>query len=153
MAASSEWTPSMAVGIDRWDSDHQVLLRLIGNLEKAVADGGTDAALRDAVELLSNYTETHFRSEEKLMRTLAYPQFESHRKLHDEFRAWFQGERANLIAEPTDWKASDMVEHLIYWWNFHIVTVDRAYSKFFDQRRHEAEGLLADYQGVNPAGG
>jgi len=150
MVASSEWTSSMAVGIVQWDSDHEILLRLIANLEKSVANSQGGMVLRDAVDLLSNYTETHFRSEEKLMKALAYPQLESHRELHDEFRSWFQGERANLIEEPAEWKASDMVEHLIYWWNFHIVTVDRAYSKFFDEHREDVENMLADYQGVDP---
>ena len=59
-------------------SDNQVIFSLIGELEK--------------------YTLAHFAAEETLMRITDYPQFDKHKKEHQDFVARVVEEKAQAVA-------------------------------------------------------
>lgn len=142
------WLPSMSVGIEKWDSDHKVLLELINRLDEALRNSGGPETVRRAIDTLVAYAEVHFRIEEHLMQTLRYPRYASHRAEHDTMRAW--------IAERREWAESgdsaavlaDMAEHLVHWLYTHVLTIDMQYTEFFDEQRRKVGALLDDYDGL-----
>ena len=78
------WKPSMAVGIDEIDEQHQEIIRRAGQFLESLAD----RSRQDTGILLSylrNYCVTHFGAEEAWMRESAYPGRADHQKAHDAF--------------------------------------------------------------------
>lgn len=138
----------MTVGIDKWDSDHKVLLALINRLDEALqGEGGADL-VRQAIDALVAYAEVHFRIEEKLMETLRYPRFLSHKAEHDAMRAWITERRSLAEAGNAAELLYDMAEHLVHWLYTHVLTVDMQYTEFFDEQRVKVNRMLADYEGL-----
>jgi hemerythrin len=79
-----KWTPSLAVGIEEIDAQHQELFaraaRFVSSLER------TD---RQEIGVLLSYLRmyciTHFGAEESLMRESGYPGYAAHKAEHDRF--------------------------------------------------------------------
>ncbi len=142
------WLPSMTVGIDKWDSDHKVLLELINRLDEALQGGGGPEAVQQAIDILVAYAEVHFRIEEKLMQDLRYPRFASHKAEHDGMRAWIAERREKARTDAGVALLRDMAEHLVHWLYTHVLTIDMQYSEFFDQQRRKVDALLINYEGL-----
>jgi methyl-accepting chemotaxis protein len=81
------WQPSMAVGIDSVDRDHQRLFQLYNDLLQAVQDGSGREKMLPTLAALIDYTKEHFAREEQVMTDNRYPDFAAHKKLHDSFAA------------------------------------------------------------------
>lgn len=71
----------LLLGAPDIDRQHFDLFRLLGHLEAAVSD---ERAIADALSQLTTLLHAHFKSEEKLMATLAMPEgeIEEHTMAH-----------------------------------------------------------------------
>lgn len=79
-----EWTPTLAVGHDEIDAQHQELFRRAN----AFVEGLHDRTRQDVGILLSYlrlYVITHFGAEEDFMREASYPGYAQHKAEHDGF--------------------------------------------------------------------
>lgn len=138
----------MSVGIEKWDSDHKVLLELINRLDEALHGGGGMEAVRHAIDVLDAYAEVHFRIEESLMQALRYPRYAKHKAEHDAMRAWITERRAWAESGDSAAMLADMAEQLVHWLYTHVLTIDMQYTEFFDEQRRKVSALLADYEGL-----
>lgn len=69
------------------DSQHKELINAVNNLLDACAKGKGRAEIETTVKFLADYTIKHFNDEEKLQKQHNYPEYESHKKLHEAFKA------------------------------------------------------------------
>ncbi len=76
------WRPQMAVGNDAIDADHQHLLTLLNDIEAALGEGASGTLLRQALTRLTEYTDFHFKREERLQRQIDYPDHADHAAKH-----------------------------------------------------------------------
>jgi hemerythrin len=79
-----KWKPSMSVGIDEIDAQHQEIIRRAGQFLESLSD----RSRQDTGILLSYlriYCITHFGAEEDWMRQSRYPGRADHQKEHDAF--------------------------------------------------------------------
>lgn len=112
------------------DGQHITLLGLCQKASLCLDGRSADTAVevRDILEELIRYTETHFREEENLLRACAYPGFEAHR---DEHRAYsmrlteFLLDAGNGIVDR-----EALFEYLTEWWGRHILGSDKAYVPY-----------------------
>lgn len=81
------WTDDYKIGVDFIDKEHKLLfstmdklLRISENEEKS------EWACQEGVKYLKNHTMEHFEHEEEYMRSIDYPEYEVHKRLHDNFR-------------------------------------------------------------------
>lgn len=128
-----EWKPEYSVGIDSIDAQHKTLIELINKLQNAVDFAtGRDFELA-ALDELVNYTLTHFRYEEDLMKKHGYPSFEAHRAEHakmvtrvdrllEEYRADEDLAMRKALAFVKDWLIN------------HINGTDQQYSDFLIEK-------------------
>lgn len=116
---TAEWKADYAIGIERIDSQHQKLVRLLRTLQNAVEAGEPESVLGNAIRELVDYTKTHFADEEKLMELIGYKNIDNHRSLHKDMVAQIRqilidmkkGETLDptrLIAYLEDW----LVDHI-----------------------------------------
>lgn len=123
------WKDEYSVGIKSIDDDHKKLLHLINNLQNAVYYPTGEAFERQALDELVEYTKYHFEREEALMRKYDYPDYEPHKKQHEnmvnEVGAYL--EAYNKDAEGT---VDELTQFLKTWLIKHILGTDQQYSAF-----------------------
>ena len=113
------WKDDYSVGIEMIDDDHKKLLTLINNLQTAVYYPTGEAFERQALKELVNYTEYHFEREEKMMLDNEYPDFEPHKRQHEEmidkvhrFCEAYEKDREATIEEMTGFLRTWLLEHI-----------------------------------------
>lgn len=85
------WDASYELGIPTVDEQHRHLVFLCNKFraelmnQSSSESAGWQTALSEALRETVQYTKTHFSAEEKLMQASNYPNFEYHRRCHQEF--------------------------------------------------------------------
>lgn len=115
------WDPSLALGIEDLDAQHQEFFRrLQGFLDACKANQGAQA-LGQTLQYLRRYAEAHFSDEERFMRERHYPYLETHQEQHREFAAKVsalatefeaRGARADTIAEAMELTSTWLIRHI-----------------------------------------
>lgn len=137
------WQESYSVGVEMIDTDHQLLVSLINQLDDAIREGGGRDTVGSVLNVLLEYTETHFGREELLMEKGGYPELAPHKREHvkltDQVRViadrFNGGDDSSLDAE--------VLEFLKNWLTGHILGVDRKYAPFVKDLTLTPEELLA----------
>jgi len=127
------WIDNYSVNILEIDNQHKRLVTLLNNLYAAMSVGEGKNILSGIIDELSEYTSTHFRTEEVKMRMLDYPEFVQHKKEHEmfiqkvgAFRADFNKGNAKVTIE--------VVNFLRDWLLNHIQEVDARLGKYLVQK-------------------
>ncbi len=122
--AALQWKDSYNTGVTLMDQQHRRLVELINQLFSCMKDGGDRMVLSGVVDELVNYTVTHFRSEEDLMRKNNYPDLEAHQQIHKNFVEKV-GAYAEKLKSGERLPPSDIYNFLKDWLISHIENQDR----------------------------
>ncbi|MFZ8934785.1 MAG: bacteriohemerythrin [Bacteriovoracaceae bacterium] len=121
-----EWGPKYQTGIKSIDSQHEKLVGYINDLHEAMLAGKGGEVVEKILQLLIDYTETHFNYEEKLFEVHKYTKEKEHRRLHSllvqdikDFKAKFENGETELTEE--------LMEFLKDWLENHILIEDVKY--------------------------
>ena len=81
------WQNFYSIGIGLVDEQHKDLINLTNKLFESCLAGKdkTRKAFIDTVHEAVDYTAYHFSTEEKLMKRVNYPEFQHHKREHQEF--------------------------------------------------------------------
>lgn len=77
------WKDIYSVGDDRIDSEHKKLFDIAQEAFNVVDDKKRAYKIKEVVISLYSYMQTHFEHEEDYMEDIGYPNFEKHKKLHE----------------------------------------------------------------------
>jgi hemerythrin-like metal-binding protein len=80
------WSPSLAIGVVEIDEQHRTLFERAGRFAAAVHGHERNTRLEELFAFLAEYAVEHFASEERLMRTVGYPDLEQHAAEHRAFK-------------------------------------------------------------------
>lgn len=117
-----EWTPSMALGVDKVDAAHRQLLEQMNGLLN-----GSDSDVAQGMEALVTAMERDFREEEALMEQIAYPGIRAHMEQHARVLATLHR------IEPGDVAAARAALVLLpQWFEVHLETLDTALAVALD---------------------
>lgn len=123
------WKNDYSVQVEQIDEQHKRLVNLINQLYDALLEGKGKNSLAPILDELVDYTQTHFTTEEVMMKKCSYPKLEEHKTEHDtftktvkEFYARFQSGQAAISVE--------LMEFLTSWLNNHILNVDKQYAPY-----------------------
>jgi hemerythrin len=130
-----EWGPSLSVGFEEIDMQHQELIETVNSLLDGLRLGGGKASVEHALELLEKYYILHFTSEETLMESFGYPGLEEHRKEHEEFKKKILGFQARACENESEntLMIHQLVEYMTQWLEHHLLYVDMKYALFFKE--------------------
>lgn len=128
-----KWHPSMDTGIELIDMDHKKLIDLINQLQNATQYKVDNHIIDQIMDDLINYTQYHFEREEFLMRTNLYPEYESHKKLHDEMIIKISDCMKKYKSAP-DNTIDDALDYLKNWLINHIKGDDRKYIPYLKKK-------------------
>jgi len=118
------------IGVELADKHHRNLIEIINELYDKLLKGAPHNTIRFYLERLDLYVNTHFKAEEELMIKVKYPEYESHKQIHE----GFINELAKLRLQSEESSiGKELVIYLVTWLTEHILKVDRKYAIFLDE--------------------
>lgn len=117
------WSATYSIGNAQIDAEHQGLLELANDIATFADKGEQIARIRQDIFALCDHMRLHFQHEEEYMLQLGCPQYEEHKKQHEEI----------LAAMNAIMKHSDNLDALVYklkqlmhaWVRGHVLAQDR----------------------------
>lgn len=79
------WADSLSVKISSVDDQHKKLFDLINSFYEGISQGSNKETMLKLIMGLKSYTVTHFTHEERLLRQAGYPDFDNHKRQHEDF--------------------------------------------------------------------
>ncbi|MCM1268020.1 MAG: response regulator [Bacteroidales bacterium] len=144
------WNKRYELGVDFIDREHKQLFATINKLlTLSQEDDKKEWACRESIKYLRNHTIEHFEHEESYMKSIDYPEYDIHKRLHDDFQFNTLPSLEDEL-ERTDF-AEESVRHflgvIIGWLVAHTQTEDVAIagkklSKWSDIPQKEELGAL-----------
>ncbi len=127
-----KWEDKMSVKVKEIDEQHKKLVNMINELHEAMLERKSKEALGKIIDGLIEYTDIHFKTEEKYFDKFGYPEADAHKKEHRDF-----------VKKVVDFKKGydegklllslDVMNFLKDWLVNHIMGSDQKYSDFFNQ--------------------
>lgn len=124
-----KWDNSMSIGIELIDSDHKTLINLINQLQRATQYRVDKNRINKIITKLVSYTKYHFEREEYLMEKNHYPDYETHKKLHEDMIKKITTCAEKYKSNP-DQSINDALAFLKGWLIEHIKGSDREYIPY-----------------------
>ncbi len=125
-----QWSEELSTGIHEIDQQHRMLVDILNEFHDAIQHRkGTDAAAA-ILERLADYTRIHFAVEESMMRLLDYPDYHSHKALHDALIEQLT-DLALKFAAGKKSVSFELMHFLRQWLTRHIKEDDMSYTAHF----------------------
>ena len=121
------WGPKLEVGIGIIDSQHKRLVDLINKLDVATKEGRAAETVGETLKGLIDYTHTHFRTEQELLKEHNYEDYALHCREHriftDQIEIYLDRFNAGSLR-----MSGDVMAYMRSWLLTHIGSSDRAYT-------------------------
>lgn len=130
-----EWDDSIALGIPEIDQQHKALFEWINTLNDAISSGEGYEAVNEIIWKLIRYVTEHFTAEERLMLSINFSGFASHRKEHDQFVEKLREVQVKFIDGHE--MGENILEFMVDWLVCHIKGTDQAYKGLIKQKKSE----------------
>lgn len=129
------WTPDLTVHTDAIDTQHKELFKRLNDLLSAVIQGRGREEIRGFIGFLTEYTEFHFREEERWMARYQYPGMNGHKEIHERFKADVAVAAQNALREGvSSVVVIQVIEDLGDWVRDHIKRMDVELGKFLKDK-------------------
>lgn len=126
-----KWKKEFETGIPEMDEQHQRWLALLNIFYDQISQKkDIDQELRKLVSDVLEYTNYHFREEERLMTKMGYPELAKQKEMHNQ-----------ITKKVTDFKKKvdsgqrivsiELTKELRSWFNEHILVEDKKYAKLY----------------------
>ena len=125
----------MATGVMIIDSQHREIFRRFNSLLKACERGHSRHEVVHVLHFMNDYITLHFQDEEKLQRSMEYPEYVSHKHDHDVLAKRFKVLEAKLKGTGATVQLVIQTGKLLSELLFdHIYVKDRALAVFVKSR-------------------
>jgi len=123
-----EWSDQLSVGIQEIDEQHKVLVDLLNQLHDAIMNHHGAEATGEIMDKLCEYTKIHFAVEESILRILDYPDYDDHKKHHEQLLTQVRELRHKMESEGHS-ISFELLHFLKRWLTIHILEEDKAYTE------------------------
>ena len=127
-----EWNDNFSVNVEEIDIQHREMLRIINRLLETISDEKSNEIVDDTLNKLTDYTMTHFKTEEYYFDKFNYSKSSVHKEEHRgfakqilEFKKKFEEGRESLHLEVTNF--------LMNWLLNHLLISDKEYTECFNE--------------------
>ena len=122
---------SLETGNPAIDSQHRELIDATNRLLSACSVGKGRTEIETTLKFLSDYVVKHFGDEEALQLKYKYPDYQVHKKLHEEFKATVR----KIVAEYEETGATITLVSKVNsavggWLITHIKTIDKKLAEY-----------------------
>jgi hemerythrin len=128
-----KWSDKYSLNVAEIDEQHKKLVSLVNAMYDAMHAGkGRDMIGKVIAEFVA-YTDYHFKSEERLLRQIGYPEYDEHKEMHDNLSRKAQSIKAAFDRGNTP-TAIEVMLLLTNWLNTHILEEDRKYKPYAERK-------------------
>ena len=127
------WSDQYSVNIKIIDDQHRCLIKIINKMHEIIMSGSNQRKMELIIEKLFEYTNYHFKTEEKLLEMHSYPNWQIHRKEHDELLKQLLKLKIRLIKGKTT-VPLEIFALLNNWLVNHILESDKKYSAYLNSK-------------------
>ena len=121
----------MEVGVLEIDTQHMELVNRLNALVSIGHDAASREETQKTLDMLEVYIVKHFTDEEELQRKNNYPEYESHKKMHQVFIDEFEKLKKEFDVNGNSLKFTmDLNNSLINWIVKHIKSADVELGRF-----------------------
>jgi hemerythrin len=127
------WQTEYETGNKKVDEQHQEIFGIVNALHDAVVTKTDVEILERILHHLASHTVEHFKTEEALMLTVDYPDYDRHKLTHD----LLLSKVANLLRKVSDRDiemTTDITQFLTDWLAHHIQGEDQKMIQFFQAK-------------------
>lgn len=125
----TSWDIRYSIGIDEVDAHHRHLIELLNSIYESFMNEAPDADLAKIFDELTDYTQYHFLAEETLMQDWHYPDYASHKILHDQFVKRLKELQVGF-SRCNQRVSFELLTFLNSWLLSHIQETDVSFGKF-----------------------
>jgi len=127
-----KWTDLYSVGVGEIDEEHKHFFEIINMLYDAFIEKDQEEKIVEIVNELTNYTETHFKTEESFFAKFNYSDSADHISEHRYFIKQIEIFRSEVRVNPKALTPKIMF-YLKDWLSNHILVSDKKYESCFHQ--------------------
>lgn len=127
------WNDSYSVQVKQFDEQHKKLIDMVNELHESMKVGKGKETLEKILKGLVQYTEMHFSSEERMMKQLNYPEYEKHKKEHNQLVLQVM-DIQKKYHDGTAVLTQAVMNFLKDWLRNHIQGEDKGYGPFFNSK-------------------
>jgi hemerythrin len=126
-----QWTDDLTVGVKEIDDQHQELFKRVNELSQAMWDGKGKEESKKLMDFLGDYVVSHFGTEQRIMSAKGYPEYESHKKIHEKFINDLMNLKKQFDSgEATSSMVIQVLDETCEWLKSHIRKVDKRLGDF-----------------------
>ena len=126
------WSHECIVGVEAMDDQHGVLMDTLNDLRLMLVGGAERRAVCLQLELLIEFTQMHFQSEERLLQQHGFPGARNHESEHQHLIAKLYTALEQLNHED-DIHLSSLLEFLPSWYLDHVEKQDQPYGAWLNE--------------------
>lgn len=123
------WSDKFSVGFESIDNQHAKIIQLINTLIEHQNDSMDSKIMVDTIAELLKYSSQHLEYEEKLLKSLEYPEYTQHKEFHVEYVEVIAGYSIEAITTK-NMSPTVFMEFLKHWWTEHILKEDMKFKPF-----------------------
>jgi hemerythrin len=127
------WNDKLSVQVRQFDDEHKKLIVMVNQLHDAMKEGKGKQVIGDVLNGLIAYTKNHFAAEEQLMKAHGYPDYDKHKKEHNQLTMTVLDLQKGYQAGSAPLSQSVM-NFLKDWLTNHIQGVDKGYGPFLNSK-------------------
>ncbi|HIQ97765.1 MAG TPA: hemerythrin family protein [Candidatus Limivivens merdigallinarum] len=129
---------SLITGNELIDGQHEELIERINQLLKSCETSTGQTTAIKMLDYLSEYTDFHFKAEEKLQEEIGYPEIEAHKKQHEAFKKAVEELHEMLVEEegPSEAFVEQVQKNVVEWLYKHIGGFDRSVAEYVHIREN-----------------
>jgi hemerythrin len=133
-----KWSADYSVGNNLIDEQHKELIRMTDELYEACRKGGgaEKISFLKAIHGSVDYVKVHFSAEERMMKEVNYPDYETHKREHEGFIAEVL-RQAKEYEKNKRFVPLSFVKFLLEWIVNHIARSDKKYAAYLPQEKKE----------------
>jgi hemerythrin len=128
-----KWSDKYSLNVTEIDEQHKKLVSLVNDMYDAMHAGKGRDMIGTVIAEFVDYTDYHFKAEERLLRQNGYPEYDKHKEMHDNL-----SRKAHTIKEAFDRgntpTAIEVMLLLTNWLNTHILEEDRKYKPYAESK-------------------
>lgn len=129
-----EWSSKYALNIHDMDEEHQSIVNGINLLIKAVNEK-REQEIGPCIDSLFQVAISHFEHEEAFLKKINYPDYSSHKRIHEALLAQLREHRAVFGTPQFDNRK--VIRFVQNWLLSHILGVDSQYAKYHHQTKKD----------------
>ncbi len=141
-----EWQEYLSVGVEEIDQQHKLLIDKYNAFFTAYSEGRADDEVIRLLGFLEDYVVIHFVDEERLQQRIGFPDYQSHRKQHQELTRKVAELKVNFEYDGPDPNLVSATGLLLTGWLIeHISVSDRAIGRFMKEKTGLVSRAVSSY--------